>query len=214
MRKMISSIILYLSTLIFSVPVLAHNYENTINHMLFSGYKEYGISVSVTTNFDTEDGAKLYLAVYNAAGVLCEVVSKPLDQKDEGESKSYRLKISSVLNNTMTVKAFIWKDMMPCAEGVSMLYNDKYDSAPVLMVPDYEGDYKIDLPVKEEIDISDIMNGILDNNNTIPWIEDIDYPRVNPEDIIMIENIEDEIIIENPHGKVPTGDFIDFITVK
>ena len=210
MRKMISSIILYLSTMIFSVPVLAHDYENTIDHMLFSGYKEYGISVSVTTNFDTEDGAKLYLAVYNAAGVLCEVVSEPLDQKDEGESKSYRLKITSVLDNTMTVKAFIWKDMMPCAEVFSKLYNDKYDSVPVPTVPDYEDDYKIELP-KEETDISDIIDGILDGSNTIPGIGDIDYPIVNPEDIIKIEKIEDEVIIETPIGKIPNG---DFITVK
>ena len=69
MRKMASLIILYLSTLIFSVPALAHEYENTIDHMLFSGYKEYGISVSVTTNVDTEEGAKIYLAGYNNAGV-------------------------------------------------------------------------------------------------------------------------------------------------
>jgi len=207
MKRLIKLFALFLFSFIFSGSVYAHNYENTIDHMLFGGYKENGISVSVTTNFDTEEGAKIYLAVYNNAGVLCEVVSKPLEQKDEGESKIYRLKITSVLDNTMTVKAFIWKDMMPCAEVFSKLYNDKYDSVPVPTVPDYEGDYKIELPEKEETDISDIIDGILDDSNTIPGIGDIDYPIVNPGDII-IERIDDEVIIDIPIGKIPNGDFI------
>ena len=204
MKRLIKLFALFLFSFIFSGSVYAHNYENTIDHMLFGGYKENGISVSVTTNFDTEEGAKIYLAVYNNAGVLCEVVSKPLDQKDEGESKIYRLKITSVLDNTMTVKAFIWKDMMPCAKAYSKLYDDKYNSGPTITIPDYDGDYKID-PREDDTDVEDIIDKNLDDIESNTPVND--YERFNPDLIDKIEDITDELIVPD---KTPSGDIIVF----
>lgn len=116
---------------VFSTPVLASDYAHTIEHILFQGYKEDGVSITVTTNIDTEEDATLYLAVYSDEGFLLESVSKPLDQTMEDERKVHKLKISTILDETMTIKAFVWKDMMPVALPLSKKYDDKYNSGTV-----------------------------------------------------------------------------------
>jgi len=162
LKNSIKLIIVSLSTFIFSTPVCAQDYEHTINYMLFQGYKEYGINVSVTTNFDTDEGATLYLAVYSDEGFLTEAVSKPLEQIFEDERHVYRLKISSVLDETMTVKAFIWKNMVPCALPISKKYDEKSDSVTITVDPETK-EYIYNSP-DDIINADDIKDKILDNN--------------------------------------------------
>ena len=119
MKNLIKLIIVSLCLFIFSTPVLASEYAHTIEYIMFQGYKEYGISITVTTNIDTEEDATLYFAVYSEEGVLLEAVSEPLDQTVEDERKVHRLKISTILDETMTIKAFVWQDMMPVALPLS-----------------------------------------------------------------------------------------------
>ncbi len=54
MKNLIKLIVVSLCLFVFSTPVLASDYAHTIEQILFQGYKEYGVSITVTTNIDTE----------------------------------------------------------------------------------------------------------------------------------------------------------------
>lgn len=197
MKKLIKLIIISLSLFVFSTPVFANEFAHTINYMVFYNYAEAGISVSVTTNFDTDEGARLYLAIYSDKGFLHEVVSEPLDQILEDERHVYRMKITSVLDETMMVKAFILNDMMPCAIPVSVQYNNKLNSESIIIDPETK-DYIYVLPGYVP-NTDDINDKILDNSipNTNPGVES--YPVIGfPSTIIVPGN--GEIVDESYNG--------------
>ena len=110
MRKIIRYIITCMLAVVFNFPAFANDYDHTIEYLTFQGYEYYGIDCTVATNVDTEEDMTLYLAIYSEDGRICEVTSKLLEQNQEGERKVYRIKVSTILDETMTVKAFVWKD--------------------------------------------------------------------------------------------------------
>lgn len=177
MKKLIKLIVVSLCLFVFSTPVLASDYAHTIEHILFQGYKEDGVSITVTTNIDTEEDATLYLAVYSDEGFLLESVSKPLDQTMEDERKVHKLKISTILDETMTAKAFVWKDMMPVALSLSKKYDDKYNSGTEIVAPDTK-DYILNIP-DGTINSDDKEDSLLDIVTPDESSNVVDYPINN-----------------------------------
>ena len=149
MKSIIKHFVAGVCAIIFSAPVFAEDYEHTIDYLMFQGYEYYGISATVETNTDTVEGMTLYVAIYNTDGRLLEVSTLPLDQNEFGERKVYRLKVTTVLDENMTVKAMIMKDLKPYAEAISVKYDKKYNSGSTIIIPDADVDDIIKLPVDE-----------------------------------------------------------------
>ena len=158
MKNIIKAIIVCIFTFIFSAPAFAQNYAHTIEYLTFEGYEYYGISATVTTNIDTEDGMTLYVATYSQDGHLLEVSSTPLKQNETDERIVYRLKVSTTLDESMTVKGMIWKDMKAFAEPKVVKYDKKYNSGNGLVIPEVDFDYTVTIPgdvVKDETELED-----------------------------------------------------------
>ena len=170
MKNIIKYIIVGIFAVIFSAPAFAESYEHTIDYLMFQGYEYYGISATVETNIDTDEGMTLYVAIYNIDGRLLEVSTTPLEQNEFGERKVYRLKVSTVLDETMTVKAMILKDMKSYAKPISVNYNDKYNSDSTVVIPDDTADYTLDVDkTTGGIDIEDLIeDDITDITSRIP----------------------------------------------
>ena len=201
MKSIIKYIMAGVFAVVFSAPVFAKDYEHTIDYLMFQGYEHYGISATVETNTDTVVGMTLYVAIYNTDGRLLEVSTLPLDQNKFGERKVYRLKVTTVLDENMTVKAMIMKDLKPYAEAISVKYDKKYNSGSSVIISgntsEDDSAIKID---KEDTDINleDLVNDdvipFMPNGLEIPTVpsleyDDIltdDYKVVKPEDVDVI----------------------------
>ena len=160
MKSIIKYIIAGIFAVVFSAPAFAQNYAHTIEHLMFECYEYYGISATVTTNIDTEGGMTLYVAIYSRDGQLLEVSSTPLKQTETDVSIVYNLKVSTTLDESMTVKGMIWKDMKVFAEPKVVKYDKKYDSGNGLLIPEVDFDYTVTIPgdvVKDETGLEDYL---------------------------------------------------------